>query len=299
MSAGETQTLTLKDVGYPSNLTTLPDPPAVLYVRGSLWQEDRAAVAVVGTRRASPYGLQTARRLSQELALAGITVVSGLAEGIDGAAHQGALEAGGRTIAVLGHGLHTVYPPQHRQLADRIAASGALVSEYPPETPIQAWHFPSRNRIISGLSLGVVVVEAPLKSGALITARLALEQGREVFAVPGPAGSPKSQGTHALLKDGARLAEGVEDILEELAPQLAAQLCRWRSRKPRSDKRPGRAALSSLEQRVYDCIPVAGRTPVEVLMQATRLPAAGLLPILTDLEMKGLVAQIPGGFSRV
>ena len=208
--------LTLADAAYPARLRTIPDPPLALYVRGALAAADEAAVAVVGARRASLYGLQCADRLSQDLALRGLTVVSGLAVGIDGAAHRGALRAGGRTLAVLGSGLARVYPPAHERLAEEVAGRGAVLSEYPLEAEPFPGHFPQRNRIISGLSLGVVVVEASARSGALITADCALEQGREVFAVPGPMTSVTSEGTHRLLKQGARLVTSVEDILEEL-----------------------------------------------------------------------------------
>ncbi len=208
--------VTLADAAYPKRLRTIPDPPLALYVRGALAAADETAVAVVGSRRASPYGLQCAERLSEELALRGISVVSGLALGIDGAAHRGALRSGGRTLAVLGSGMSRLYPPQHERLASRVAEQGAVLSEYPLETDPLPHHFPRRNRLISGLSLGVVVVEASGRSGALITADMALEQGREVFAVPGPMTSVTSEGTHRLLKQGARLVTSVEDVLDEL-----------------------------------------------------------------------------------
>lgn len=208
--------VTLEDDGYPSRLKTIADPPLALYVRGTLLPSDECAVAIVGTRRASLYGLQCAERLGYDLALRGVTVVSGLARGIDGAAHRGALKTPGRTLAVLGSGISRVYPPEHAPIADAIVQQGALISEYPMEAGPLARHFPRRNRIISGLSLGLVVVEAPPKSGALISADCALEQNREVFAVPGPITTVMSQGTHELLKQGARVVTSVEDILEEL-----------------------------------------------------------------------------------
>ncbi len=208
--------LTQADEGYPVGLRTIPDPPLALYVKGIPEAMTAPAVAIVGSRRASFYGLECAERLACELALRGVTIVSGLARGIDGAAHRGALKAGGRTIAVLGHGLSQIYPPEHERLANAVAASGWLVSEYPMDAAPLAHHFPRRNRLISGWSLGVVVVEAAARSGALITVDCALEQGREVFAVPGPMTAVTSQGTHHLLKQGARLVTSVEDILEEL-----------------------------------------------------------------------------------
>ncbi|MBI2104334.1 MAG: DNA-protecting protein DprA [Candidatus Omnitrophica bacterium] len=208
--------VTLADAAYPTRLKTIPDPPLALYVRGTLTAADETAIAIVGSRRASPYGRQCAERLSEDLALRGITVVSGLALGIDGAAHRGALRAGGRTLAVLGSGLARLYPPAHERLADQAAEQGAVLSEYPLEAEPLPHHFPRRNRLISGLSLGVIVVEASARSGALITADCALEQGREVFAVPGPMTSVTSEGTHRLLKQGARLVTSVEDVLDEL-----------------------------------------------------------------------------------
>jgi DNA processing protein len=306
-------------------LKTITDPPPVLYLKGSLIPEE-AAVAIVGTRAATPYGCAVAHRLGQELARLGITVVSGLAEGIDAAGHRGALEAGGRTIAVLGHGLDFLYPQHHRKLADVVVNSGALISEFPMEVPPTRQNFPRRNRVISGLSLGVVVVEAPQASGALITAREALDQGREVFAVPGPVSSPKSKGCHQLLKDGARLVEDIHDVVDELAPHLKERLARWkealaRSGSPRTpcfaersmggppvrSGEPDRSetpvspeGLSDEESVVYESIPTGRATVVDALIQSTAFPPARLLTLLTDLELKGLVQQVPGqGFSRV
>ncbi len=206
----------LLDDDYPPRLRAIHDPPCVLFVKGTLLPADEQAIAIVGSRRASPYGRHVAAELAAGLAQRGITVVSGLALGADAAAHEGSLRAGGRTLAVLGGGVDIVYPPEHVELYERIAASGAIISEAPPGAPSIRASFPIRNRIISGLSLGVVVVEAPEKSGALITADHALEQGREVFAVPGSVNSVQSRGSHKLLRDGARLVESVNDILEEL-----------------------------------------------------------------------------------
>lgn len=198
---------------YPSLLEHIPDPPQQLYVRGTI--PAAPMVAVVGSRRATSYGLAVARRLGRQLAERGLCVVSGLARGVDGEAHRGALEAGGLTIAVLAAGLDAIYPPEHRDLAEAITTSGALVTEMPEGTAPLPGRFPIRNRLVSGLSRGVVVVEAAQRSGALITARLALEQGREVFAVPGCIDNPLTEGTHALLRDGAKLVTGVDDVIEE------------------------------------------------------------------------------------
>lgn len=206
----------LRDARYPARLREIDNPPRLLYVRGSFAPEDRTAIAIVGTRGATRYGLDQARRLGRELAEAGFTVVSGLALGIDGAAHRGALEVGGRTLAALGGGVAKVYPREHEDLARLIANSGAVFSEYHPLTSPLAGNFPARNRIVSGLSLGVLVVESPLRSGSLITARLAAEQDREVFALPGPVDRETSRGCHQLLREGAALVESVEDVLAAL-----------------------------------------------------------------------------------
>ena len=295
MQDREIQTLTLNRAGYPRLLGEIHAPPEILHVKGTLLEEDEAAVAIVGTRAATPYGLTVAGCLAEELVRAGITVVSGLAEGIDAAAHEGALKAGGRTIAVVGHGLSRIYPPQHHELAERIAGAGCIISEFPMEEKPNPWNFPKRNRIISGLSLGVVVVEAPFKSGALITARYAMEQGREVFAVPGPVSSRQSEGTHALLKDGAKLVGQVEDILEELAPHLKDCLDRYPKRRDVNLDR----GLTGEESQVFQAVPVASGTGLEATARATALQPARLLSVLTGLELKGLVRQAPGrGFSR-
>jgi len=271
-------------------------------VKGTLLSEDEAAVAIVGTRSATPYGLTHARLFGEELARCGITVVSGLAEGIDREAHEGALNAGGRTIAVVGHGLAMVYPPHHRELAERIAKSGCIISEFPMEENPNPWNFPKRNRIISGLSLGTLVVEAPLKSGALITARNAMEQGREVFAMPGPISSRQSEGTHALLKDGAKLVCKVQDILEELAPHLKDHLKRYDVPNGPSVRRTGvdlNRGLTGEESQVFQAVPVGSAAGLEAIAQATALQPARIMSVLTVLELKGLVQQTLGrGFSR-
>jgi len=207
-------TIALGDERYPELLRAIYDPPAVLYCDGSVEPGDRQAVAIVGSRQATPYGLRITETLAGELSALGFTILSGFARGIDAAAHRAALAAGGRTIAVLGCGLDVDYPPGHASLHAEIAGSGAVLTEFDPGTPPRATNFPRRNRIISGLALGVVVVEAAEDSGSLITARLALEQGREVFAVPGPIDVPTSQGPHGLLKQGATLVETLDDFVE-------------------------------------------------------------------------------------
>ncbi len=220
LTAQGAEMVTQDDPRFPAGLKQIPYPPPLLYIKGTLAPADNLAVAIVGTRGASYYGLKAARRLAGALAVRGVTVVSGLARGIDTAAHQGALEMSGRTLAVLGCGLDVVYPPENLKLYQEIPEHGALVSEFPLGTPPEARNFPIRNRIISGLALGVVVIEAGVKSGTAITVRYALDQGREVFAVPGPIDSPTSTGPHRLIQEGAKLVQDVDDILAEL-PRFA------------------------------------------------------------------------------
>lgn len=282
--------VTLHDAAYPSALRTIPDPPLVLYVRSRLSElDDAPAVAVVGARHASLYGERTAERLAYDLAIRGVTVISGLARGIDGAAHRGALKAGGRTMAVLGSGLSRIYPPEHEPMAKQIAERGAVMSEYPMETPPLPHNFPRRNRIISGLSLGVVVVEAGQRSGALITADCALEQGRDVFAVPGPVTALTSQGTHGLLKQGARLVTSVEDILEELrlTPQPVTP-------QPTRLAHAAAVRLPEREQRLLDCLSEEEPKYIDTIVQASGLAAAEVSTGLLELELKHLVKQQPG-----
>ena len=281
--------VTLEDAEYPARLRTIADPPVALYVHGTLEPADATAVAIVGSRLASPYGLQSAERLAYDLALRGVTVVSGLARGIDGAAHRGALRASGRTLAVLGGGLARLYPEEHARLASEVAARGALISEYPMDTPPLSYYFPRRNRIISGLSLGVVIVEAAQRSGALITADCALEQGREVFAVPGPMTAATSQGTHHLLKQGARLVTSVDDIVEELrltaSPDPAAVPARAATASAHLSERQ-EAVLASLhdEQPRY----------IDTVAAQRGLAVADVSSLLLELELKRLVQQLPG-----
>jgi len=275
--------LTLEDGDYPALLKELPDAPPVLYVRGTLSDRDHWAVAIVGTRKASHYGRDTAFRLAYDLAREGLTVVSGLALGIDAAAHQGALEGGGRTIAVLPCGIDAVYPPEHRDLARRVADQGALVTEFPPGTGAESKNFPPRNRIISGLALGVIVVEAPEKSGALLTAESAAEQGREVFAVPGQTTSIASKGSNRLIQDGAKLIMSIDDILTELnltrdAAQTRVEVAHI-------------APASSQEQQILEQLS-AEPLHIDDLCRLLGLPVATVSSTLALMELKGMVRQV-------
>lgn len=282
--------LALPDRDYPTLLREIPDPPPLLFVHGDPAWLARPQLAIVGSRNPSPAGRELTRAFSARLAAAGLTITSGLALGVDGCAHAAALEAGGGTVAVAGTGLDRVYPPQHRALAGRIAQRGCLVSELPPGSPPRRPHFPRRNRLISGLSLGVLVTEAALRSGSLITARLAAEQGREVFAVPGSIHSPLSRGCHRLLREGAKLVETAADILEELGP-LAACL------NPASGEAPAAPTAG---------VPVAGAerllaaldhspADLETLVRRTGLTAGALSSMLLAMELQGLVQVSPGG----
>jgi len=282
------------DPGYPKALAHIDDPPGMLFMRGAIAPCDALSVAVVGSRHASPYGLRMAARLAGGLARAGYTVVSGLARGIDAAAHRGALEAGGRTIAVLGTGVLSIYPPEHADLAAEVLAHGAIVSEAPPHEEPHSGLFPRRNRIISGLTLGTVVVEATERSGGLITARLASEQGREVFAVPGPADSRTSRGCHRLIRDGATLVESVDDILDELGP-LASAAMTVDGREVRS---PAELRLDDVEQHVMTAIDTGsshGGVDIDHLVAITGLAASQLLATVGVLEMRRLIRRLPGG----
>ena len=292
--------VTSQDPLYPSQLLNTYDYPAFLYVKGHL-KEDDVNVAVVGSRTASTYGKFTTERLCRELVLRGITVISGLARGIDSAAHRGALSGKGRTIAVLGCGLDIVYPPENEKLFDEISLQGALISEFPFGTPPNAPNFPTRNRIISGISLGVVVVEASEKSGSLITARIALEQGREVFAVPGSIDSSGSRGTNKLIKQGAKLIENVEDILEEILPQvtIAPKLVKPDQRQKQPEDHQKILNLSSdlvLKETEKTVWQVLSQKPVHIdqIITSTGLTAHEVLGILLNLELQGLIEQKPG-----
>jgi len=271
-----------RDPGYPEPLRHIPDPPSI-YWRGRPWT-GAPAVAIVGTRQATPYGLAVAADLAGRLAQLGIVIVSGLARGIDASAHRGCLESGGTTLAVLGCGLDVHYPPEHAGLAEAIAGSGALLSEWPPRTPPRAFHFPARNRIISGLAAGVVVVEAAERSGALITARLAGEQGREVFAVPGSIRSPQSVGSHRLIQDGAKLVADIDDVLSEL--RLPA-----RGREPQGGSPTTLATIeNALDLQVLKAIH-DNPMHIDALARGCAIPHAILLERLTFLEMTGYIMR--------
>jgi DNA processing protein len=274
---------------YPRLLREIPDPPAVLFVEGTLRPEDRVAIAIVGTRHASEYGKRQAARLAAGLARAGLTVVSGLARGIDTAAHQGALDAGGRTLAVLASGLLNIEPEDRRQMARQLLPQGALLSENPTRCPPLRGGFPRRNRLLSGMSLGVLVVEAPLRSGALITAHHAAEQGRDVFAVPGRVDSRSSRGCHRLLREGAKLVESAEDVLDELGPLVEATP----GRDGRIVRHPAEYQLNDQEQAVLDCIDVEP-TSIDGIAAASGLPVHRVLSTISVLEMRRLVRRISG-----
>ena len=291
------------DAEYPALLLAVPTAPATLHVRGALVEGDTLAVAVVGSRRATPYGLSLAETLAADLAARGVTIVSGLARGIDTAAHRGALRVGGRTIAVLGSGVDVVYPPENARLAEEIAGRGALVSQFAPGTPPLPHHFPTRNAVIAGLSLAVVVVEAAERSGSLITARLAAELGREVLAMPGRATAPESRGANRLIQDGAALALGWEDVVAALPERWKACLDtrgtigaageRVTGREHRSG--PGEAAdrPSAATRQVLSLL---GEDPVEIdhVIERSGLGAGPVSAALLDLELEGRVRQIEG-----
>jgi DNA processing protein len=272
---------------YPPGLKAIDDPPIVLYVKGDLRETDAVAIGIVGSRRCTFYGRSQAERLGSILAARGVTVVSGMARGIDSAAHRGALGAGGRTLAVMGNGLSSVYPPENRDLFEKISANGAAISEFPMDMAPLPGNFPRRNRLISGLSLGVVVVEAALDSGSLITARLALEQGREVFAVPGKAGSPTSRGTHSLIRDGAKLVEDVDDILDEFEGLGKALGIEKPAGAPARD-------LSDSEMRIFESLSPDEPENIEDLIEKCGLQAGEVSGLLVQMELKGLVKCLPG-----
>jgi len=309
IAAAGVEVLLQADPRFPARLKQIPYPPPLLFIKGTILPQDDLAVALVGTRAASYYGLKTCRRLAGALAMRGLTVVSGLARGIDTAAHQGALENSGRTLAVLGCGLDVVYPPENQKLYEQIPSQGALISEFPLGTPPEAKNFPIRNRIISGLALGVVVVEAGERSGAGITAQIALDQGREVFAVPGPIDSPTSLGPHRLIQDGAKLVQDVEDIFQEL-PALkkgqrplftAPARVRETSAAEGGGPTPEEATtappvLTSAPSPEEPLLALLGSDPLSLdeLVRATRLRASEVLSRLTILELEGLIRELPG-----
>ncbi len=284
--------ITLEDALYPRLLLSIADPPAFLYVKGDLKETD-VPVAVVGSRAASAYGKFSTERLCRDLALNGLTVVSGMARGIDSAAHRGALSVKGRTIAVLGCGIDVVYPPENGRLYDEIASSGAVVTEFPFGALPLARNFPLRNRIISGLSLGVVVIEATDRSGSLITARLALEQGREVFAVPGAIDSPGSRGTHRLIKEGAKLVENFYDIIEEIRPQIVFSGAYPSADQEKMTSEGRTQSLNEDEKKIMGVLSEKA-VDVETIIERTGLRANDALSLLLGLELKGRIEQQPG-----
>jgi DNA processing protein len=292
--------INLEDQRYPPLLKQIYDPPPVLYVKGSLTRQDNLAISIVGTRRCSLYGQEQASRLAHFLSSAGFTIVSGMARGIDTAAHQGALAAKGRTIAIQGCGLANIFPPENKKLFELIAESGACVSELPLQCQPLSENFPPRNRIIAGLSLGTIVIEGPLHSGALITARAALDNNREVMAVPGKIDSPLSKGAHRLIKQGATLVESVEDVMEALGyvgEQLqshvteAATEASEKMEAPLFDARHFK--LTDDEKRIYDAL---GKEPLHIdqIIADTNVAAGTVNAGLISLQLKGLIKQLPG-----
>lgn len=279
------------DDNYPALLREIYDPPLVLYVKGSLTSQDKNAVAMVGSRMTTHYGIETARKLGYQLAYTGVTVVSGGARGIDTAAHQGALSGKGRTIAVLGTGINLVAPPENAELFERITANGAIISQFPFNRPADKQSFPIRNRIVAGMTLGTVVVEANLTSGSLITANFATEYGRQVFAVPGRIDSPRSKGCHDLIKKGAKLCEGVEDILGEFEYLFPS------SNKPASPGETGvlpALELNENEQKIFVALKSDDEMSIDEIIRASGLPSSTVNVALFSLEMKRLVRQLPG-----
>jgi DNA processing protein len=282
------QVVIQSDDEYPELLRQIYDPPIVLYVKGSLLPKDKNAVAMVGSRQTTHYGLEVARKLAYQLGYVGVTVVSGGARGIDTAAHQGALNAGGRTVCVLGTGINIVFPPENAELFERIAANGAVITQFPFNRPADKQSFPIRNRIVAGMTLGTVVVEANLTSGALITSNFATDYGRQVFAVPGRIDSPRSKGCHDLIKKGAKLCESAEDILSEFEYLFPPT--------NRSADAGGVAALtlSENEQRIYDVLQDREELAMDEVIRGSGLPASVVSVALLGLEMKRLVRQLPG-----
>ena len=284
-----------EDEDYPKSLFDLPDAPPILFVSGDLLASDELAVAIVGTRHATTYGLNQAERFGYAMARAGITVISGMARGIDSAAHEGALNGGGRTIAVLGSGLGEIYPSEHKGLAKSIAADGAVISEYPPHAKPHAGMFPQRNRLIAGLSLATLVIEAPDRSGALITARLACELNREVLALPGPVTSRMSRGCNQLIRDGAKLVQTIEDVLEGIGP-----MCNPIDAGDGQSIRNGAdLLLNELERTVLEAVGESS-TPIDEVIVKTELPAHRVMATISVLEMRSLIRRLSGQYvSRI
>lgn len=282
--------LTQADADYPELLRQIYDPPIALYVKGTLTAQDKNSIALVGSRQTTSYGNETARKFAYQLAYIGVTVVSGGARGIDTAAHQGALAAKGRTIAVLGTGINLVFPPENAELFDRITASGAVITQFPFNRPADKQTFPIRNRIVAGMTLGTVVVEANLASGALITANFATDYGRQVFAVPGRVDSPRSKGCHDLIKKGAKLCEGADDILSEFEYLFPT------SNKPASPAETGVLPALSLSENETKILAAVGEdeTHIDEVIRASGLPASAVSVGLLALEMKRMVRQLAG-----
>lgn len=283
------QILTRSDEAFPGLLREIVDPPTLLFVRGEFLASDELAVAIVGTRHATHYGKKQAERFGYELAKAGFTVVSGLARGIDAAAHRGAIKAGGRTIAFLGGGVSKIYPPEHVDLAEEVSQSGAIVSEAAPLVSPIAGAFPQRNRLITGMSLGVVIIEAALRSGALISARMAMEQNREVFAIPGQIDNPVARGVNSLIRDGATLVQSVDDVLEQLGP-LRKPL---KVSETQTVLAPAELQLNDQEQTVLQHIDLAPMS-LDALVARSQLPVHRVLSTLSILEMKRLIVRTSG-----
>ncbi len=282
--------VTLDSDDYPDSLKRIHDPPIVLYRQGTMLPADGIAIAIVGSRHATNYGLKITEQLGRGLSMAGFTIVSGLARGIDQAAHRASIAAGGRTLAVLGGGLLELYPPEHKDLAKQIALQGAMLSEAEPFEKPRGTSFPQRNRIISGLSLGVIVVEAAERSGALISARLAYEQNKDVFAVPGRVDSRLSKGCHQLIRDGARLVESVDDVLEELGP-LALPV---KTATGETMHHPAEMKLNDQERAVLNAIS-ADATDVDTIVSKSGLPVSRVLSTVSVLEIRKLIQRQPGG----
>jgi DNA processing protein len=279
------------DENYPASLREIYDPPLVLYVKGELTAKDKNAVAMVGSRQTTHYGIETARKLAYQLAYVGVTVVSGGARGIDTASHQGALSAKGRTVAVLGTGINLIFPPENAELFERIAANGAVITQFPFNRPADKQSFPIRNRIVAGMTLGTIVVEANLSSGALITANFATEYGRQIFAVPGRIDSPRSKGCHELIKKGAKLCEGAEDVLSEFEYLFPT------SNRPAAPNDTGvlpALELSANEQKVFDALKTDDELTTDEVIRASGLPSSAVSVTLLSLEMKRVVRQLPG-----
>ncbi|HQZ29310.1 MAG: DNA-processing protein DprA [Verrucomicrobiales bacterium] len=292
--------LTLEDEDYPPALRTIYDPPFLLYIKGRILPADRAAIGVVGSRRTTHYGKEQAKKLSFQLAKAGFCIVSGLARGIDTAAHEAALAAEGRTLAVLGSGIGNVYPPENQALADRISEHGAVISEFPVLYVPDKQSFPLRNRIVAGISRGLLVVEAPVRSGSLITANQALEQGRTVFAVPGPIDRPTSEGCHRLIQQGATLVCSAQDIIDELDLEIGFLALddtpRARPGSPGKIAEPRREPELSDGERLILTELMAGDATIDTLATATGIPAGRVSATLLQLELKSLVKQLPGKY---